>query len=323
MQSSLPSSHFRVAVLFGTIALGLGFVPPVQVAMLKTHLLDALKPGLECLHITQTRWTHTWEQCSFRLPRLHPDVHAEEASQLAEEVDRWQHRYRQLEITNAQLHRQLQQLKENGSSPYPSRPGRPLVDVELLEASVLNRDKGAIWQAERIINRGSRDGLVEADLVLDGKEPLIDQGKEANLATGHPVYSGRCVVGRLANVGRVVSTIQKVTDENYRGFAQLIRKTEKGFVFGAEGVIEGQGQKLCRLRYISSTQPVEVGDDVYTGDHDGTQPYPMYYGRVVKAELTPGEQEWSIWVEPTIQELDCPTVTVLRTQLDRARTLTN
>ncbi|MCA9069865.1 MAG: hypothetical protein KDA84_13120, partial [Planctomycetaceae bacterium] len=248
---------------------------------------------------------------------------AEEATRLTEELQSWQHRYRQLEITNAQIHQRLKQLEKNGPSPYPSRPGRPLVDVELLEAAVLNRDKGTIWQAERIINRGTRDGLTEEDLVLDGKGPLIDQGKEAHLATGHPVYSGRCVVGRLAKVGRVVSTIQKVTDAEYRGFAQLIRKTEQGFVFGAEGVLEGQGQPLCRLRYISSTQPVEVGDEVYTGDHDGTQPYPMYYGQVVKAELPPGDQEWSIWVEPAIQELDSPTVTVLRTQLDLARTLTN
>jgi cell shape-determining protein MreC len=198
-----------------------------------------------------------------------------------------------------------------------------LVEVELLEAAVLNRENGAIWRGDRILNRGAEDGLAETDLVLEGKRPVIDQGQEAHLATGHPVYSGRCVVGRLANVGRAVSTIQKVTDENYRGFAQLIRKTETGFLFGAEGVIEGQGQEQCLLRYVSGTLPVEVGDDVYTGDHDGSQPYPMYYGRVVRAELNPGDQEWTIWVQPAIQQLETPTVTVLRTQLDISRSLTN
>jgi hypothetical protein len=77
------------------------------------------------------------------------------------------------------------------------------------------------------------------------------------------------------------------------------------------------------LRYVSGTLPVEVGDDVYTGDHDGSQPYPMYYGKVVRAELNPGDQDWTIWVEPAIQNLKTPTVTVLRTQLDASRTLTN
>jgi rod shape-determining protein MreC len=127
----------------------------------------------------------------------------------------------------------------------------------------------------------------------------------------------------LASVGKAVSTIQKVTDANYRGFAQLIRKTEAGFVFGAESVLEGQGQGLCLLRYVPGTEPVEVGDDVYTGDHNGSQPYPMYYGRVVRAELRPGDQEWTIWVEPAIQKIETPTVTVLRTQFDSSRTLTN
>ena len=87
--------------------------------------------------------------------------------------------------------------------------------------------------------------------------------------------------------------------------------------------MEGQGEKLCRLRYVPGTEPVEVGDEVYTGDQTGTQTYPMYYGRVVRAELNPGDQEWDIWVEPAIKTLNAPTVTVLRTQLDLSRTLTN
>jgi hypothetical protein len=49
----------------------------------------------------------------------------------------------------------------------------------------------------------------------------------------------------------------------------------------------------------------------------------MYYGRVVRAELKPGEQEWTIWVEPAIAKIKTPTVTVLRTQLDGSRTVTN
>ncbi len=317
------SSHFRLAVLLCALALGLGFVPPGQVAKVRTHLLDALKPGLDGLYAVDRECQMLRERYAFSWPRFQSDENSEETQRLQAELEHWQHRYRQLEIENAQLHQKMQQLRAMGPSPYPTRAGKPLVDVELLEAAVLDRENESLWQNDRLINRGADNGLSEADLVLEGNGPVIDQGQEENLAAGHPVYAGRSVVGRLSHVGKFISTIQKVTDENYRGFAQLIRRTESGFVFGAEGVLEGQGQDLCLLRYVPGTLPVEVGDEVYTGDHDGSQPYPMYYGRVVRAELNPGEQEWTIWVEPAITKLKTPTVTVLRTQLDASRTLTN
>ncbi len=323
IKSSLPSSHFRVAVLLGGVAVGLGFVPSAQVAMLRTHLLDALGPGLECLHQTQSRFREMTAEWSLEWPQIRQDHRAQEAERLMAELASWQQRCRQLEIDNAGLHQKLNRLTETGPSPYPVRPGRPLVEVELLEAAVLNREAGRLWQTEPVLNRGTADGLADRDLVLESQKPLIDQGQDAKLAQGHPVYSGRCVVGRLAEVGRSVSTIQKLTDKNYRGFAQLIRRTENGFVFGAEGVIEGQGEKLCWLRYVPATEPVEVGDEVYTGEETGTQTYPMYYGRVVRAELNPGDQNWDIWVEPAIKTLKQSTVTVLRTQVEPSRPLTN
>lgn len=323
MPSSLPSSHFRLAVLLCSLALWLGFLPPGQVARVRTHLLDALKPGLDGLHAADVRWHMLSEKYAFSWPRFSSEYNTEGIERLRAEVEHWQQRYRQLEIESAQLHRKMDELKTVGPSPYPARSGKPLVDVELLEAAVLDRENESLWRNDRLINRGTDAGLAESDLVLEGNGPIIDQGEEENLQAGHPVYAGRSVVGRLAHVGKFISTIQKVTDENYRGFAQLIRRTESGFVFGAEGVLEGQGEDLCRLRYVPATLPVEVGDEVYTGDHDGSQPYPMYYGKVVRAELNPGEQEWTIWVEPAITKLNTPKVTVLRTQLDGSRTLTN
>lgn len=320
---SLPGFHFRLALLLCAGALGLGFLPQSQAARVRTHLLDALQPGLEGLYAADVRWQRMREKYAFSWPQFESNDKAQEAQRLQAELEHWQQRSRQLEIGNAQLHLRMEELKLVGPSPYPTRPGKPLVDVELLEAAVLDRENETLWRNDRIINRGMNDGLAEADLVLEGTGPVIDQGQGENLQAGHPVYAGRSVVGRLAHVGKLVSTIQKVTDENYRGFAQLIRRTETGFVFGAEGVLEGQGQELCLLKYIPGTLPVEVGDEVYTGDHDGAQPYPMYYGRVVRAEILPGDQEWTIWVEPAITKLKTPTVTVLRTQLDGSRTLTN
>ena len=284
MPSSLPSSHFRVTVLLCGLALGLGFISPEQVSRLRMHLLDVLKPGLDGLMAAETRWQAVREECPIAWPRFESNESRAEADRLAAELESWRERCRRLEIDNAALNRRMEQLKTLGPSPYPTRPGKPLVNVEVLEAVVLNRDSKTIWPADRIVNLGEEAGLSESDLVLAGQGALIDQGEQADLAAGHPVYAGRAVVGRLANVGRTVSTIQRVTDADYRGFAQLIRKTEAGFVFGAEGVLEGQGRDLCLLRYVPGTEAVETGDEVYTGD---SEPYPMYYGRVIRAARSP------------------------------------
>ncbi|MGH7127119.1 MAG: hypothetical protein ACREIV_01030, partial [Planctomycetaceae bacterium] len=99
------------------------------------------------------------------------------------------------------------------------------------------------------------------------------------------------------------------------------RPTSQGLVFGPCGRLEGRGEELCRLTLIAPTEAVEVGDEVYTSDRDSTLPYPMYYGRVVRAKLRPGAPEWDIWIRPAAVEIDPKTVQVLRRRLNPLRPL--
>ena len=72
---------------------------------------------------------------------------------------------------------------------------------------------------------------------------------------------------------------------------------------------------------VTHLPPVSVGDEVYTGGRTGRLPYPMYYGRVTKAELKPGAPHWEIEVQPAVTEAVLKTVHVLREKLNPERVL--
>jgi cell shape-determining protein MreC len=115
--------------------------------------------------------------------------------------------------------------------------------------------------------------------------------------------------------------LQLVTDPGFSGRARLARQTSRGLAFGSEGTLVGGGANLCRLKRIM--EPVNVGDEVYSGGTDGVLPYPMFYGRVVRAELEEGATEWSIDVEPAAKLDRFDRVQILRMSLNPSRLMAN
>src|SRR5262245_5661104 len=98
-----------------------------------------------------------------------------------------------------------------------------------------------------------------------------------------------------------------------------MHRTSQGLLSGAEGTIMGDGSDLCRLRHIAV--PVNVGDEVFTGGADGALPLPMYYGKVVRAELEAGATEWSVWVRPAAIEERLETLLILKRVVNSDRIL--
>jgi cell shape-determining protein MreC len=223
---------------------------------------------------------------------------------------------RQLELTNARLHEQLARKEQLGSSPYRGDGASPLVMPDLVTARVLGEETSRLWRGGLLADRGSGSELRESDLVLSDDAPLADVGGDHKLEQGFPVFAGRTVVGRLQNVGRWSCTIQRVTAADFRGHAQLVRKTSRGFVFGASGVIVGDGRDRCKLTMIPATEPVAAGDHVYTPSDAGF-PYPMFYGTVEKA--TPGATQWEIIVKPAAANARSRMVQILRKRFNPAR----
>ncbi len=314
MQNSPILRWLPATILICGIALS--FIPADAARPLRNLVRDALRPGQLTVRATADavrRW-------------LKSPLHSSETPQVTaerdEEIRSLRLSNRRLEIQSARLREKLQHLTEqSGLSPVSTtRP--PLATIQLVEARVMGAETAALWRGKQLLSAGAKDGVAESALVLENSRPLVDLGSDAEISPGDAVYAGRIVIGKIADVGRYSSTLRLVTDPGYSGRARLARRTARGpLAFGAEGTLVADGSELCRLMHI--TDPVNVGDEVFTGGADGLLPAPMYYGKVVRAELEPGAQDWSVWVKPAAATIRLEAVLILRRTINPERILAN
>ena len=221
-----------------------------------------------------------------------------------------QRQCRRLEIENARLHDELRLAEKYGISPIPVPNAAAARAPGVVRAAVVSRETLALWVSARHLNQGRAHGVTESSLVLEDNLPHIDEGSDAGVEPELDVFTGCCVVGRIASVGRWTSTLELVSDAHYRALAQIVRPSEGGASFGTEGIIVGQGNGRCKLSDVPTTQTVRIGDEVYTSDRDGRIGVPLYYGRVVR--VAEAGRHWDITIEPAVKAADVKTVVVLK-----------
>ena len=304
-----PSSRMRfvATVLMIGAAAVLHCAPENLAGAVRSALFDALRPGQRLLRSGAADGLAHWH-------RLHDATgHRERVEELEAQLAGAELVARRAQVQTALLHETLQSTEQRGMPADAASPGEPLFVPELLQAAVLGDGTRALWRAGKLLDKGESQGVVEESLVLDDARPLVEQGRTSGVEPEQDVYAGRCVVGRIASVGRWTSTVERVTDKGYRGLARLARQSSRGLNFLAEGILQGDGTESCRLQGISSTEAVEIGDDVYTGGRDGRLRFPMYYGKVVAAWLNDGGTAWEIRVQPAVGDKDdLETVQILR-----------
>ena len=317
MRSRRPSRWFDAnwLVLLVVCAVGLGLLsaPPRVTEPIRLSVRDSIVPGWRALRAVR-------ERARQLVPSISAIDRSEEIAALNADLAGWHQMARQLQIQNALLHAQLERVRREGAAPYRATAGKPLLVPQLLTASIVGGRRSDGSRSGLLMDLGHYGGVAESSLVLESGEALIDQGRDTGIVSEQPVYSGRCVIGRLAHVGRFTSSVLPITDRSYRAGAQIIRGTpEQGYRFGAQGVLEGTGGSLCRLKFIDAAEPIRVGDDVYTANRDGTLPYPLYYGKVVRAHLPEGALKWQIDVRPAADLSTRTTVQILRIRLNPLR----
>jgi len=239
-------------------------------------------------------------------------------AELERELQHWQTRCRQLEVAVAQAHsRPVDDQREPVSA---SASSDPLIVPELLEARVLGADRDLLARRFlRFIDRGSDTHVAVDDFVLADDALHIDLGSTSGVVADMPVFAAGVVVGRVQAVGKWTATVQLVTDPGYHAAAQVIRATPEGPVFGAAGILAGGEDGGCRLDLIPATEPVTVGDSVYTDVAATGLEQPMYFGHIVRAELPTGATHWSITVEPALNDETLQRVAVLQELPNPAR----
>ncbi|MFM7159549.1 MAG: rod shape-determining protein MreC [Planctomycetaceae bacterium] len=340
-------------VLLLATALNVG--PPGPLALVRGAVRDALRPGLMGLAAVADR-VENW--CAGASPPAPDDPTSATAT-----------RIRELELETARLRRELAATRARGARPR-GEATTPLVAPGLVAARWLGGESVAHLRSSGILSAGSRDGVAESALVLAAPGPRVDLGQRDGLAPGDPVFAGRVVLGKIAEVGQVTSTLRLVTDPEFSARVRITRRTPQGLEVIAEGTLVGEPRPpggarqaageprlrrgtptaevaanaasrvgtepgaenepgmggarrrgRCRLKNV--TEPVAVGDQVYTAESDGVLRFPMYYGEICAAELPPAASEWEVEVTPAATACEPDEVEILRLSLLRENLLAN
>lgn len=150
---------------------------------------------------------------------------------------------------------------------------RKLLDFEketpgkLVAASVIGSDSASFAKSLRI-NRGSRHGLAR------------------NMA----VVTASGVLGRITEVSPFYSDVQLITDGR-SAVAVRVQRTR------AQGILEGLGQGLCHLKYVSRAEDVQQGDVVVTSGLGGIFPRGLVVGTVISVD----KQEFGVLQDVQVQ----------------------
>ncbi|MCE9556482.1 MAG: hypothetical protein K8T91_24295 [Planctomycetes bacterium] len=296
------------------ISAGLAASPPRFSAVLKQAVADALAPG--------QRWALRVEQKvrqrASHSPGLRPGVAPENGSVpgiSSAETQRLRNRIHQLE----------QQLAQQTTQQAPAgRETPPLIDSRLVTARVLGQQARQFLTSRSLLDVGSRAGLTDGALALEPSDatapaPLLDVGGETGAAAGRLVLDSRTVVGRLSEVGRHTSCLERITDTSYRDLVRIVQYRDGRPTPGPRGLLIGTGEAMCRVRMVDISQPVSVGDVVLADGLGGILSTPPRYGTVVRVAQSPGSAQWDIWVQPDVDVRNLDVVSVLTTDVSSVR----
>lgn len=210
-------------------------------------------------------------------------------------------------------------------------PSEPLLRTEAVEARVLGQTAQTFLRGRDLLDFGARRGATHGSLVVDSDSAdggamsrggaLLDAGADLGLREGRLVIAGRRVWGKLAAVGPQTSVVERLTDRGYRDTVQLVRRDGAAgdeSRFGPRGLLVGNGEPLCRIEMIETTEPVAVGDEVWT-IADGVVTSPLVYGRIVRVEHPAAGSHWQCWMAPAIGSEIPERVAVLKLELNAAR----
>jgi rod shape-determining protein MreC len=309
-------STLLTAAAFSAAAAGLCIAPPWLQQPLRAAVVDVIVSG-------QAFAISRYDACRASSALLPTRALADDAKSAASPDDGrlqdLEQTCRRLRIENARLREELQLAEKYGVSPIPVAAAHTAAVPTVVRAAVVSRQTLSQWRSVRPLNQGRTAGIAESSLVLDEGLPHIDQGSDAGVEPELDVFIGRCVVGRIASVGRWTSTLESITDPRYRALAQIVRPSDQGGSFGTEGILVGQGNGLCKLTDVPTTETVRVGDEVYTSDRDGRTRVPLYYGRILR--VAEAGRHWDITVEPAAKARELKSVAVLKLPPSFARPL--
>ena len=103
---------------------------------------------------------------------------------------------------------------------------------------------------------------------------FLGTGSEAGIERGMSVATPAGAVGRVHSTRSGLSEVLLVSDSRFAADVMVERNRVRA-------VAEGIGESFCRLKYVSHTYDIEVGDRIVFTGFDGAMPKGMLLGVVV------------------------------------------
>lgn len=286
----------RTLALALTAAGALTAVPPAWLAPLQNWTLVSLRPGQRAAAAVIG---------AGRRAKTRVAGHFGDAAELAAARTE----AKRLAAENRLLTERLEALQRrlaHQEAPPPAAE-RALLRLGGIEARVLGQQARGYLARQNLIDAGSFDGVEPGALVLDGAA-VLDRGEGHGVQPGHVVLDTGRVWGRVVRTGACGAVVRTLTAPGFRDVVRLRSPR------GPEGILEGTGQPLCRIRMIAVTEPAAPGDEVFAASLAGLDVPPPRYGVIERVEQAVGAAHWDIWMRPAVTGPTSGRVTVVRVE---------
>ncbi len=277
-------------------AVVLAALPQSWLAPVQGWALDMLRPGQRVASVVvdfgrqvNTRVaSHFGDAAELAAARDQVERLAAENRLLAERIDAHERR-----ITAAEAKRPVAE--------------RALLKLGGIEARVLGQQARSYLLRQELLDAGSLDGVEPGALVLHGAA-ILDRGEGQGVRSGHLVLDAGRVWGMVVRTGPNTAVMRTLTAPGFRDIVRLRS------VRGPEGILEGDGEPLCRIRMVDIREPAEPGDEVFATSLAGLDTPPPRYGVIERVEQPVGAAHWDIWMRPALTGPSPERVIVVRVE---------
>lgn len=148
-----------------------------------------------------------------------------------------------------------------------------------------------------ILDSTELKGVVASVIAFDPsnweRTAVIDRGTLSGLQPGMAVIHNNGVVGQVISSGPSTSRVLLLTD-HASGIDALVQGSR------TRGVVEGFGERQCKLRYVLADEDLKVGDRLITSGMDGVFPKGLLIGIVSDFKRTRSGLFQLVEVRPSV-----------------------
>jgi rod shape-determining protein MreC len=149
--------------------------------------------------------------------------------------------------------------------------------------------------------------VIAEDINSSFKSVRIDRGEEDGVGVAMPVINYYGVVGQVTRVFPKYSDVMLVTDPN-SAIDTIVQESR------ARGILKGQGEPICKLKYLNRLDDVKVGSKLVTSGVEQRFPKGLAIGEVVKVNRKNYGVTQEVIVRPTVEFDKLEEVFVIKSQ---------